>query len=80
MSGVTVNVRGDTVSFGELLLVVDIDLGECDGIGSGELSSERVIGRCDGFAWSAPVGIDYSDTTDVSDSSAALRSKTGSAG
>ena len=60
------HVRGDTVGLGELLLVVDIDLGKCDGIGAGKLGGQRIIGGCNSFAWSAPVGVDYSGVTRMS--------------
>lgn len=53
-----VHIRCDAVGLGELLLVVDINLGECDGIGAGELSRQGVISGRDSFAWSAPVGVD----------------------
>jgi hypothetical protein len=54
------DIRCDAVGLGELLLVVDIDLGECDEIRAGELGRQRVIRRCNSFAWSAPIGVDYS--------------------
>jgi hypothetical protein len=53
-------IRCDTIRFCELLLVVNIDLGECDLIRAGELGRQRVIRRRNGFAWSAPVSVDYS--------------------
>ena len=53
------HIRCDAVGLGELLLVVDIDLGECDVIWAGELGRQRVIRRRNSFAWSAPIGVDY---------------------
>jgi hypothetical protein len=35
---------------------LNIDLGECDEIRAGELGRQRVIRRCNSFAWSAPIG------------------------
>lgn len=53
------HIRCDAVGLGELLLVVDIDLGECDVIWAGELGRQRVIRRRNSFAWSAPISMDY---------------------
>lgn len=54
-----VHVRCNAVGLRKLLLVVDIDLGECDLVRAGQLGCERIISGRNGFAWSAPVGVDY---------------------
>lgn len=51
-------LRGNAIRFREVLLLVDIYLGEGDAVRAGELSRELFVGRGDGFAWSAPVGVD----------------------
>lgn len=43
--------------FAELFLVVDIDLGERDGIGTGELGGQLFINGRNSFTRSAPIGI-----------------------
>ena len=53
------DIRCNAIRFGDLLLLVDIDLGECDAVGAGELRCELIVGGGDGFAWSAPVCVDY---------------------
>lgn len=60
--GGVVHIRSNTVGLGKFLLVVDIDLRECDGIGTRELGGQRIIGGRNSLAWPAPVGVDYSST------------------
>lgn len=43
---------------GDILAVVDVDLGEGDALGLAVLGAERFVGRRDRFTWSAPVRID----------------------
>jgi hypothetical protein len=47
--------------------MIDIDLREGDGIRTGQLCRQRVIGWGDGLAWSAPVGVDWMYQARVSD-------------
>jgi hypothetical protein len=55
----SMHIRCNAVSLRELLLVVDINLGKRDLVRAGKLGRQRVIRRCNSFAWSAPVGVDY---------------------
>ena len=52
-------VRSHAVCLCQLLLLVAVDLGKCDVVWTAQLASQRVIHWGDGFAWSAPVGVDY---------------------
>lgn len=48
----------DAIFAGDLLLVVDVDFGECDGAGFSVLGGELLVDGGDGFAWAAPVCVD----------------------
>lgn len=52
-------IRGDPVGGGEVLLRVNVDLGEGDGVLAGELLGQLLVDRGDGFAWSAPICVDW---------------------
>lgn len=48
----------DSVGGSDFLLLLGVDLGEGDDARLGDLSGELLVERGDGFAWSAPIGID----------------------
>lgn len=54
------DLRSHSICAGEILLLIDVDLGECDPVWTRELSSQLFVGRGDGFAWSAPFSPDCS--------------------
>lgn len=51
------NVRPHAVCLRQFFLLVTVDLGESDLIRARKLTSQGVVDRGDGFAWSAPVGV-----------------------
>lgn len=54
-------LRSHAICLCEVFLLVTVDLGKCDLVRAGQLSRQRVVDWGDGFAWSAPVGVDCSD-------------------
>lgn len=52
------NVRSNAIFLRDLLLVVDVDFGEGDLVRLRVFCCERLVGRCNCFAWSAPVCVD----------------------
>lgn len=52
------DVRPHAICLRQFFLLVTVDLGECDLVRTRELAGQRVVDRGDGFAWSAPVGVD----------------------
>lgn len=52
------DVRPHAVCLCQFFLLVTVDLGECDLVRARELARQGIVDGGDGFAWSAPVGVD----------------------
>lgn len=65
-------LRSHAICLSEIFLLVTVDLGKCDLVRAGQLPRQRVVDGGDGFAWSAPVGVDYISIRSVSQHSLAL--------
>ena len=59
MSQTSSNARSNAIFLRDFLLIVDVDFGKGDLIRLRVFRREGLVGRCDCFAWSAPVCVDW---------------------
>jgi hypothetical protein len=56
--GLAGDVRCNAIGLGDILLFINVDLGEGDVVGTRELRGELIVDRGDRVAWSAPLCVD----------------------